>query len=56
MSSTLESGPYQPQAIAFYKKMGYFQCGPFGDYPEHPLSVFMGKTLKQLDAGTNKDA
>lgn len=41
----LETGPYQPEALAFYAKQGYERCGPFGGYPEHPLSVFMRKHL-----------
>ncbi|MCW7539671.1 GNAT family N-acetyltransferase [Aquabacterium sp. A7-Y] len=41
----LETGPYQPEALAFYAKQGYERCGPFGDYPDHPLSVFMRKQL-----------
>jgi putative acetyltransferase len=41
----LETGPYQPEALAFYKKHGFQTCGAFGDYPEHPLSVFMQKRL-----------
>jgi putative acetyltransferase len=41
----LETGPYQPEALAFYKKQGYARRGPFGTYPDHPLSVFMGKAL-----------
>lgn len=41
----LETGPYQPEALAFYSKQGYVRCGPFGDYPDHPLSVFMCKRL-----------
>ena len=41
----LETGPYQPEALAFYKKHGFETCGAFGDYPEHPLSVFMEKRL-----------
>ena len=41
----LETGPYQPQALAFYVKQGYERCGPFGEYPDHPLSVFMEKQL-----------
>ena len=41
----LETGPYQPQALAFYSKQGYDRCGPFGDYPDHPLSIFMRKQL-----------
>ena len=41
----LETGPFQPEALAFYKKHGFEVCGAFGDYPEHPLSVFMEKRL-----------
>ncbi|SEK38296.1 putative acetyltransferase [Atopomonas hussainii] len=41
----LETGPYQPEALAFYAKQGYQRCAAFGDYREHPLSVFMAKTL-----------
>jgi putative acetyltransferase len=41
----LETGPYQPEAIAFYKKHGFELCGAFGDYREHPLSVFMEKRI-----------
>lgn len=41
----LETGPYQPEALAFYASEGYAVRGPFGGYPDHPLSVFMGKSL-----------
>lgn len=41
----LETGPSQPEALAFYLSEGYGRCGPFGSYPDHPLSVFMAKTL-----------
>lgn len=41
----LETGPFQPEALAFYKKHGFQLCRAFGDYPEHPLSVFMEKEL-----------
>ena len=41
----LETGPFQPEALAFYKKHGFQVCSAFGDYPEHPLSVFMEKML-----------
>jgi putative acetyltransferase len=41
----LETGPYQPEALAFYSQQGYKRRGPFGAYPDHPLSVFMGKHL-----------
>jgi putative acetyltransferase len=44
----LETGPYQPEALAFYKKHGLHVCGAFGDYPEHPLSVFMQKRLSSV--------
>ena len=41
----LETGPLQPQALRFYARQGYHRRGPFGSYPEHPLSVFMAKKL-----------
>ncbi|QLC73771.1 GNAT family N-acetyltransferase [Pseudomonas sp. LPB0260] len=41
----LETGPYQPEALRFYGRHGYMRRGAFGAYPEHPLSVFMGKSL-----------
>ncbi len=47
----LETGPYQPEALAFYEKEGYERRGPFGTYPEHSLSVFMGKSLAAARTG-----
>ncbi|WP_339411274.1 GNAT family N-acetyltransferase [Pseudomonas sp. EA_35y_Pfl2_R5] len=44
----LETGPYQAEALAFYQKHGFQTCGAFGDYPEHPLSVFMQKRLSGI--------
>ena len=44
----LETGPYQAEALAFYQKHGFQTCGAFGDYPEHPLSVFMKKRLSGI--------
>jgi putative acetyltransferase len=41
----LETGPYQPAAIALYERAGYKRRGPFGAYTDDPLSVFMEKTL-----------
>ena len=41
----LETGPYQPEALGLYAKSGYERCGPFGKYPDDPLSVFMQKRL-----------
>jgi putative acetyltransferase len=42
---TLETGPYQPQALAFYERSGYVRCARFGDYQDDPLSVFMRKEM-----------
>lgn len=40
---TLETGPYQPEALKFYARHGYVRRGPYGAYPDDPLSVFMQK-------------
>lgn len=45
-SFKLESGPYQPEALAFYTRSGYARCGRYGDYPDDPNSVFMAKDLQ----------
>ncbi|MGB6354645.1 MAG: GNAT family N-acetyltransferase [Steroidobacteraceae bacterium] len=42
---TLETGPYQPEALALYASAGYERRGPFGDYTDDPLSVFMQKHI-----------
>src|SRR5262245_53650076 len=41
----LEMGIHQPEALRLYEKAGYRRCGPFGDYSEDPLSIFMEKKL-----------
>ena len=41
----LETGPYQPEALALYAKSGYERRAPFGKYTNDPLSVFMQKRL-----------
>jgi putative acetyltransferase len=41
----LETGPYQPEAMALYASAGYERRGPFGDYTNDPLSVFMQKYI-----------
>lgn len=41
----LETGIHQPDAIRLYEKTGYVKRGPFGEYPNDPLSVFMEKHL-----------
>jgi putative acetyltransferase len=42
----LETGPSQPQALALYTRHGFERCGPYGDYRDDPLSVFMRKPLR----------
>ena len=42
---TLETGPYQPEALGLYEACGYERRGPFGGYADDPLSVFMQKAL-----------
>jgi putative acetyltransferase len=39
----LETGPTLLEAIILYERLGYQRRGPFGDYPDDPLSVFMQK-------------
>ena len=41
----LETGTLQPEAIALYSSSGYSKIKAFGEYAEHPMSVFMGKSL-----------
>ncbi len=42
----LETGIYQPEAIALYEKCGYHQIPPFGSYPpDDPLSLCYEKRL-----------
>jgi putative acetyltransferase len=41
----LETGIAQPEALALYERAGYVRRGPFGDYADDPLSVFMEKSL-----------
>jgi putative acetyltransferase len=42
----LETGPDNPEALQLYQRLGYQLRGAFGDYPDHPLSVFMEKRVK----------
>lgn len=39
----LETGPSQPEAIGLYQRFGYRVRGPYGGYPDDPMSVFMEK-------------
>lgn len=49
----LETGPRQPEALAFYASFGYERRGPFGDYRDDPLSVFMQKRINADAAPTH---
>jgi len=46
---TLETGPYQNDALSLYVACGYVVRGPFGTYADDPLSVFMQKHLLPKD-------
>lgn len=41
----LETGEKLESAVILYEKLGYNVRGPFGDYEEHPASLFMEKAL-----------
>ncbi|MDB5848074.1 MAG: family acetyltransferase [Rhodoferax sp.] len=41
----LETGPCQPEALRLYASCGYARRGPFGNYANDPLSVFMQKRI-----------
>lgn len=41
----LETGIHNHEALALYQRAGFARCGPFANYREDPLSVFMEKRL-----------
>lgn len=41
----LETGPKLAAAMALYAARGYVECDRFGDYEDHPASLFMEKRL-----------
>jgi putative acetyltransferase len=41
----LETGIHQHEALGLYERSGYGRCGPFADYADDPLSVFMQKRI-----------
>ena len=41
----LETGIHQPEALGLYRRLGYVERGPFGDYAPDPLSAFFEKAL-----------
>ncbi len=41
----LETGIHNAEALALYRRAGFVERGPFGDYAPDPLSVFMEKRV-----------
>lgn len=41
----LETGVKLKAAVALYQKLGYHVCSKFGEYNDHPASLFMKKEL-----------
>jgi GNAT superfamily N-acetyltransferase len=41
----LETGIHQQNAIGLYRRMGYREIPPFGDYQKDPLSLFFEKSI-----------
>ncbi|MEZ5773471.1 MAG: GNAT family N-acetyltransferase [Hyphomicrobiaceae bacterium] len=41
----LETGDVSHEALRLYERGGFARRGAFGDYPDHPASVFMEKPL-----------
>ena len=41
----LETGIHNIEALALYRRAGFAECEPFGDYAPDPLSVFMEKSV-----------
>ena len=41
----LETGIYQPAAIALYERYGFQRRPPFGEYRDDPLSVYFEKPI-----------
>ena len=41
----LETGIYQEEAIGLYEAWGFKRRSPFGEYKEHPLSLYFEKRL-----------
>jgi putative acetyltransferase len=44
-SVKLETGEKLAAAVSLYESFGYAVCGKFGDYEDHPASLFMEKAL-----------
>ncbi|HEY0711282.1 MAG TPA: GNAT family N-acetyltransferase [Polyangia bacterium] len=39
------SSPAFTPALRLYETAGFVHCGPFGDYPDNPFSVFMTRSI-----------
>lgn len=46
----LETGWLLKEAVALYRRLGFSECGPFGDYSDNPESLFMKKYLSAKDS------
>jgi GNAT superfamily N-acetyltransferase len=46
--AVLATNEGQPVALALYRSAGYTQVAPFGNYPDDPLIVYLGKALEHL--------
>lgn len=44
----LETGIHNHAALGLYRRTGFLQRGPFGEYRDDPLNVFMEKELSGL--------
>jgi putative acetyltransferase len=42
----LETGIHNTEALALYRRAGFQECEPFGDYAPDPLSVFLEKRVE----------
>jgi putative acetyltransferase len=51
----LETGARSHDALAFYRRAGFRERGPFGDYRHDPNCVFMEKALARPQGATQLD-
>jgi putative acetyltransferase len=52
----LETGIHNKDALALYRRAGFAECEPFGDYAPDPLSVFMEKNVRSISSDSGSDA